>query len=379
MTLPRKSWGCSVSLTESDRELLSGAGTIASPTARRQAVVVLQRQTDSARAEAGDLLGQSFVAATQPSFHYIPQGDAMATEGAFDAAYQKLAEHTSDFADISEASLIAALMNSPEALAPLRMILGYTYKELAWATGLTHPDNPASESRLKNFERDTAPGSATEKQAELVKTVVDTVIAVMDRTILQVPESAQGFFHSKLDKRDTVDGWSTVADSAGGVPYSALLYQRYVGGVWRQVQDAYSEVKGDNLLEQPIADLFDAHAIPYYRSGSGASGASQTSDAFGLSPGPDFVLPEESPTVVIESKIAEDGGTARDKAARIINTADAAKRLGLLPCAVVDGRGWSERPTALVDVVIATDGRTYSLSTLRHLLDIPEIIDLMPS
>lgn len=375
----RKNWGCSVSLTESDRELLSGVGTIASPTARRQAVVVLQRQTGPAKTEASELLGQSFVTATQPSFHFIPQDDAMATETAFNAAYQKLAEYTSDFTDISEASLIAALINAPEALAPLRMILGYTYKELAWATRLTHPDNPASESRLKNFERDTAPGSVMEKQAELVRTVVDTVIAIMNRTILQVPESAQSLFHSKLDKRDTVDGWSTVADSAGGVPYSALLYQRYVGGVWRQVQDAYSEVKGDNLLEQPIADLFDAHTIPYYRSGSGASSASQTSYIFGLSPGPDFILPEKSPTVIIESKIAEDGGTARDKAARIINTAYAAKRLGLLPCAVVDGRGWSERPTALVDVVMATDGRTYSLSTLRHLLDIPEIIDLIPN
>ena len=212
----------------------------------------------------------------------------------------------------------------------------------------------------------------------MIAGVVDAVIAVMDRSILQVPESAQGFFHSKLDKRDTMDGWSAVAHSAGGVPYSALLYQRYVGGVWRQVQDAYSEVKGDNLLEQPIADLFDENDIPYYRSGYGASGAAQTAETFGLSPGPDFVLPQESPTVIIESKVGEDGGTVRDKAARIKNAADAARDRGLLPCAVVDGKGWSERPNALVDVVVATEGRTYSLSTLDHLLDIPEIIDLKP-
>ena len=70
-----------------------------------------------------------------------------------------------------------------------------------------------------------------------------------------------------------------------------------------QVQDAYSEVKGDNLLEQPIADLFDAYAIPYYRSGIRSFwGYPDSRYAFGLSPGPDFVLPEESPTVVIESK-----------------------------------------------------------------------------
>lgn len=40
-----------------------------------------------------------------------------------------------------------------------------------------------------------------------------------------------------------------------------------------------------------------------------------------------------------------------------------------------DGKGWSERPKALLDIVIATDGRTYSLSTLAHLLQIPEIAE----
>ena len=47
--------------------------------------------------------------------------------------------------------------------------------------------------------------------------------------------------------------------------------------------------------------------------------------------------------MIIESKVAEDGGTARDKAARIKNASEAAKARGLLPCAVIDGKGWSER------------------------------------
>lgn len=303
----------------------------------------------------------------------------MATEAAFDEAYGKLAGHTNGFTDVSQPRLTAALTEAPETLAPLRMILGFTHNELAWAMKLAHLGTITSGSTLKKFERSPAPVHTTAKRAAMIDAIADAVVAVMDRSILQVPEAAREFFHSKLDKRDTLHGWNTVADSTGGVPYSALLYQRYVGGVWRQVQDAYSEVKGDNLLEQPIADLFDAHDIPYYRSGSGASGASQTTETFGLSPGPDFVLPEKSPTVIIESKVAEDGGTARDKAARIKNAADAARDRGLLPCAVVDGKGWSERPNALVDIVIATEGRTYSLSTLPHLLDIPEIIDLMPS
>ena len=77
--------------------------------------------------------------------------------------------------------------------------------------------------------------------------------------------------------------------------------------------------------------------------------------------------------MVIESKVAEDGGTARDKASRIKNACEAARSRGLLPCAVIDGKGWSERPRAVLDIAIATDGRTYSLTTLTHLLDIPEV------
>lgn len=299
----------------------------------------------------------------------------MADESDFDFAYHCLAEHTENFADVSVENLTRALTKKALVLAPLRMILGFTYNELSWAMKLTRTGTTTSGTTLRNFERGPEPDRITARRSEMIETIAATAVAAMDRSILHIPESARRFFHSKLDKRDTVEGWNTVAVAAGGVPYSTLLYQRYVGGVWRQVQDAYSEVKGDKLLEQPIADLLDANGVSYYRSGTGASGATETERRFGLSPGPDFVLPEESPTVIIESKVAEDGGTARDKAARIKNAAEAAKARGLLPCAVIDGKGWSERPKALIDIVIATDGRTYSLATLAHLLYIPEIAD----
>lgn len=297
----------------------------------------------------------------------------MASEREFHAAYEKLVALTDGFADIGHEKLRAALATEPSTLAPLRMILGFMYNELAWAMKLTQPETTTRGDTLKRFERNPSPRQATPRDLAMIDTLVTTVLAIMGGEVLQIPPAAQPFFHSKLDKRDTRDGWDTVAADAGGVPYSALLYQRYVGGVWRQVQDAYSEVKGDRLLEKPLANLLDSHGISYYRSGSGATGAARTAERFGLSPGPDFALPEQSPTVVIESKVGEDGGTVRDKAARIKNMADMARARGLLACAVVDGRGWSERIHALADVVIATEGRTYSLATLEHLLEIPEI------
>lgn len=366
----------SASLSDPERDVLSRAGATSSPTVRRQSVAIVLSKTGSAQAEAKELLTASYIASMQPSFHYIPRGDAMADEEAFAEAYRKLAAHTDSFINVDRQRLIAALTASPDTLAPLRMIMGFTYNELAQAMRLTQPGTRTRGDTLKRFERSAPLEKPPARRAEMIDTIAETVLAIMERSILRIPAPSQEFFHSKLDKRDTVGGWQSVAANAGGVPYSALLYQRYVGGVWRQVQDAYSEVKGDKILENPIANLFDDHGIPYYRSASGASGAARTARMFGLSPGPDFLLPDDSPTVAVESKVGEDGGTVRDKAARITSMADAAKARGLLACAVVDGRGWSERPNALADVVTATEGRTYSLGTLRQILEIPEIAAL---
>ena len=366
-----------MSLSDADRTILAQAGTTGDPTRRQQAVAIVLARTGADRAEAQEILVAGYLKATTPSFHLIPRGEAMASEDDFTTAYEELARRTSQFSDVSIATLTAALLAHPASLSPLRMILGFTRKEFAVAANLFDPTATVTENSLKAFER-RPPVDPTQKRIELVQLLAATIHAVMDRTLLDVPLAAAENFHSKLDKRDTTNGWVTVVADAAGVPYSALLYQRYVGGVWRQVQDAYSEVKGDNLLEIPISKLFDDAHIPYYRTPSGASGASAAAAKFGLSPGPDFVLPEDAPTVIIEAKIGEDGGTVRDKASRIKNLADFAHGRGLLACAVVDGKGWSERPTALADVIIATGGRTYTLSTLPQILELPQIAALRP-
>lgn len=371
-----------MSLSKDEEFILRAAGTSADTTLRRQAVAIVLAKSGDDRTKSQEHLVSGYLAATQPSFHLIPRGDAMASEGAFDGAYALLAASTDGFTDVSRPSIAATLLAHPETLAPLRMVIGFTFNELAVAVRVCHPESKATGDGIRGFERKPIPSPMTDRQATtreaLAHQIANAVVSVMDREILAVPEPAALAFHSKLDKRDTRDGWTSVAADAGGVPYSALLYQRYVGGVWRQVQDAYSEVKGDELAELPVAALLDSAGISYWRTPRGATGAAQTATRYNLSPGPDFVMPEESPTVVLESKIGEDGGTVRDKASRIQGMARAAEARGLIPCAVIDGKGWRERPNALADVIIATNGRTYTLSTLELLLTMPEIAALMP-
>lgn len=362
-------------LTDDERQILAQAGLTGDLTARRRAVAVYLAKRDSEQDEARNMLAKSFLAATQPSFHLIPRGDAMVDAAAFETAYRALERHTHGFTQVSDATVVAALQDNPATLIPLRMIAGLTHSELAVAMGILNADSKTSGQTLRKLER--AELSPRYVQGPLLTAIASTILAVMNRQILTVPAALQHVFHSKLDRRDTLSGWDGVAvDAAQGVPYSALLYQRYIGGAWRQVQDAYSEVKGDNVLELPLSRLLDDYGIAYYRAPAGATGARQTVERFGIEPGPDFVLPPDSPTVVIEVKVCEDGGTVRDKTARIKDLVNAARTKGLIVCAVIDGKGWRERPHALVDVVTATEGRVYTLNTLPLLLQVPEIATL---
>ena len=365
-----------MALSEAECLLLSEAGTTPDLTRRRQATGIFLRCAREDRSAARGLLVSGYVQAIQPSFHLVPHGTKMLTEAAFDAAYSALAGSTNQFRDVSAATLLGALTTMPQSLVPLRTVLSLTRNELSYTIQMAHPDTPVSDSLLKSLEQAEPP--LPEHALKALSVVAEVAMQVMDRELLIVPPVAGALFHSKLDHPDTRRGWDSVRQiAADGVPYPSLLYQRYVGGSWRQAQDTYSEVKGDAVLELPIVEWLRARHVPFYHSAPGATGAAKTAASFHLDPGPDFVLPPSSPTLVIESKVAEDGGTVRDKAARIKSLAEAARSQGLAVCAVIDGKGWSQRPGSLADVIVATEGRTYTLQTLNYLENVPEVAALI--
>ena len=304
-------------LTEDQVAILGAAGSTADSVTRQRAVAIVLGASEADRPEMQELLVRGFMAQTQPSFHLIPRGDAMATEEVFSKAYAALERFTLGFRHPEAAAIAAALDQVPATLAPLRIILGLTHAELAVVIRLVNPKASTGPQTLRRFEREDRPAKITARRTKLISDIADAVSAIMARRILRVPEAAEAHFHSKLDKRDTLDGWRSVAASARGVPYSALLYQRYVGGAWRQVQEAHSEKKGDALLEDPLSELLDEHGVPHDRTPPGATGAAATAERYGVTPAPDFLIPDAAPTLAVEAKVGEDGGTVRDKAARI--------------------------------------------------------------
>lgn len=113
--------------------------------------------------------------------------------------------------------------------------------------------------------------------------------------------------------------------------------------------------------------------IPYVRTGS--YNQAEIEQRFGLTvkPAPDFVFHDDSDNLraMLERKCANDGGTARDKAARFRSLRQESVRLGGVALfAVVAGLGWRRTTDALGPVIRDTEGRTFTLANLTQMLSV---------
>jgi hypothetical protein len=326
------------------------------------------RLTDQARREAAlRTLRSVYEERLAPQFQAVPWGPTLIEHGQFRAAYESAKQLTGSFRNVGSDDLRAAMEQDPRTIAVFRLILGYTTFELAAALKLL--EVTTSKAALDTIER--GEGALTPQRKTVIAGIAEAVTGVIDRKLFALDEGLPvQDFRSRLDKIDTADGWTSVRRAAGGgVDYGDLLYERYLDGSWLAVRAAYSEKTGQ-LIEDAVADLLDENKIAYDRN-------PEELVRQGVFPSkPDFVLPDvRNPKVTIEAKGANDGGTARDKAARIANVAAAAEAAGLTPMAVIDGIGWIRRD-ALVQTLQATHGLTFSLSNLEMLSTIPEIVAL---
>lgn len=209
--------------------------------------------------------------------------------------------------------------------------------------------------------------AVTAKQARVVAA---TLVQVMDGSLFGEPG---GDLRRKQEKLDTEQGWASVQQlAARGVPYSDFLHQRHYGGAFRQVLDATSSRRGD-LLEAAVEQLFLDNGVPFLRTGSHNQGDIAARYEIRVAPAPDFVVFDASDTLraMLECKLVNDGGTARDKALRFERLRAEAVRLGGVPLlAVLGGMGWARVNDTLGPVVRDTEGRVFTLSTLPQMLDV---------
>lgn len=318
-----------------------------------------------------------YVGHLAPHFHIVPWPDAYRDRAGFLAGYQAAYDGTAGFTKTTPDDIEAAIEADTRSLRAFRLILGYSPKELAEALG-----------QFTNVKVGDATISRLETGAQVTPRLQRVVIA-LGKLISEAVDGTGAYtvskdlrdkgFRGKTDKPDTESGWASVADWAeNGVPYHELLYQRWYGGAFRQLQDAGGTLKGD-ILEDATEQLFKDNKVPYVRTVPGTQTTAGRKFGVQVQPAPDFILHDGSTARgLLECKSAGDGGTARDKAGRFGSLRREAQRLGGIPVlAVLEGLGWRRLNDALGPVVRDCDGRVFMPGNLTDLLDVDPVRDLI--
>jgi hypothetical protein len=140
-----------------------------------------------------------------------------------------------------------------------------------------------------------------------------------------------------------------------------------MGRPFASYRDAVSELVGDVMENAVESHLARAHVT--YRK------TKRAEKIPGFDQAPDFIIPDElAPAVVIEAKITNDDGTARDKVTRIIHLAEVARERasrslpGFEVVACIDGRGFGIRREDMRRLLAHTGGKVFTLRTLDQLI-----------
>ena len=330
--------------------------------------------TDEHAAIDAEVARRLYVPHLAPDYAYVPSLEFYELPH-FQAAYDKAFLATAGFTDVTVERLAAVIGDDSAILLALRVITGLTRTEFADSSKLVAGPlgaKPLSVSKVDSMERAGTPTSAGQ-----ARIAAETIDRIMRGVLFGDPP---GRFKSKQDKPDTADGWSTVRDyAAHRVPYSMFLHQRHYGGAFRQVLDAASELRGD-LIEDAVEALFAEHGIGFVRTGSHNQAEIAARFEVTVQPTPDFVVYDNSGRLraMLECKLTNDGGTARDKALRFKALREESIRLGGVPLiAVLGGLGWTRVNDTLGPVVRDCDGRVFSAGNLPDMLTLSPFPSLL--
>ncbi len=310
-------------------------------------------------------------------FIEMPRGESFCERSDFELGYDALRRATRKGADLTGDALLAAIAQEPRAWLVLRCIIGMSPGEVAYlaveeaaANGRTlvidQADAREIDSRAKRGQQllfDAPPRGRKQQDYDcLLRTIVPLLAHVMSRP---APATPPDRVH-RLDKIDTVGGKATIAKAltAGRVPYSELLYERMLGRPYASHRDSVSSVVG-RLIESAVEELLVVHRID-------GRATRDRESVPGFVQAPDFLIPAENARVIIEAKLTEDDGTARDKVARVQTLRQYEDERPLTErrtiVAVIDGRGFGHRPADLNRMLRACEGNVYTLEELPKLV-----------
>jgi hypothetical protein len=319
----------------------------------------------------------SFVSAVfdtlQSSFLILPRGAGFVAYSDFQQAYEVLKRYTTGFTILEQKRVMEALQEDALVLLVLRAMLGFTPPELAYVaseqSGIAISQGYArSLDRRVRVERQLFQSMSTLAR-QRVTALVDTTCHLLH---LGAEEAPVDMLH-RLDKADTRHGVASVRHlAAEGAPYAMLLYERYLGRPFAGHRDSISELVGE-VMENAVENRLRKANISFRKT-------RRAEKLEGFDQSPDFIIPDEwNPRVVVEAKITEDDGTARDKITRIQHLASISDQrrqrgqAGFQVIACIDGRGFGVRRADMRKLILATKGKIFTLSTLEHLVNCSEL------
>lgn len=303
----------------------------------------------------------------------FPKGDNFVRYERFRDAYEVLKRATNSFERGDATVLLDALHSDPLTFVVIRCILGLTPVE--WTrlaeeeTGMEIP-----EGYIRSLDANARAGEHPfQHMTDLRRNRIDAMLQCASTYLhREIEEISEDVVH-RLNKVDTGKGLRGIRHVAGeGIPYAVLLYERLLGRPFASHRDSVSELIGE-MMENAVEDELRQAGVTFRRT-------QRAANIPGFEQAPDFIIPDEyAPDVVIEAKITNDDGTARDKVARIqrLNTLSRQRaQRGEDPFQVVaciDGLGFGVRREDMRKLFKATEGKVFTTQTLDQLVDHTEI------
>jgi hypothetical protein len=302
-------------------------------------------------------------------FLVMPKGIGFIDYPVFEKGYEALKQATSAFEDFTLESILRVSFDVPISIIVIRTMLGFTPPEWAYlATQRTDVQVDQGFARALDRKIRLAPLKPLKKAAvtvERIKALLEVACQLLRDGAPQVGENK---LH-RLDKADTRSGEESIRHLANmGAPYPMLLYERFLGRPFAGHRDSVSELVGDSL-ESAIEDVLSKARISYRKT-------KRAERITGFDQTPDFIIPDEfNPQILIEAKITEDDGTARDKVTRVQHLG-ALSMAGQPPnqpkyevIACIAGRGFGVRREDMKKLLLATRGKVFTSQNLDQLIE----------
>jgi len=305
----------------------------------------------------------------QSEFLTLPKGPGFIEYPIFENGYEALKMATRNFQDLSPDAVVDAVYAKPISLIVLRCMLGFTPPEWAYVT-TNRTDTEVTQAAARSIDRSIRmnPANSLSQNDLTVQRIRALVITACQLLAEGAPRVSPGKIH-RLDKADTSDGQPSLQAFADlGLPYPVLLYERFLGRPFAAHRDSVSELIGA-VLETAIEKALLQSGVSFRRTGR----AERIAD---FDQAPDFLIPTEfNPQIVIEAKITEDDGTARDKVTRVQHLSGLATegrpsdqpRFEVVAC--IAGRGFGVRREDMKKLLLATRGKVFTLENMNQLVE----------